>query len=100
MKRLFAILLMAACLLTAAPLASLAAVEPVQVVAAEVATVNVNVATLKELQNLPGIGKVAAERIIAYRTENGPFTKVDDLTKVKGIGAKTLDKIRDLVAVE
>lgn len=99
MKRFIGIVLVAF-LCFAAPLASLAADEPIQVASLEVATINVNTATVKELQSLPGIGQVTAERIITYRTEKGPFTAVDDLTKVKGIGKKSLEKIRALVAVE
>lgn len=100
MKKLISMICMAASLLAAAPFVSLAADEPVQVAAAQVATLNVNTASAGELQNLPGIGEVTAERIVAYRTEHGPFATVDDLTKVKGIGAKTLEKFRGLVAVE
>jgi competence protein ComEA len=61
------------------------------------AKINVNTATLKELQRLPEIGKVTAERIIEYRTTVKPFAAPEDLLKVKGIGKKTLEKIRDLV---
>lgn len=59
--------------------------------------VNLNTATLDELQELPGIGPVLAQRIIEYREINGPFQSVDDLLNVKGIGPSLLDKIRDLV---
>lgn len=67
---------------------------------AAVATINVNSASAKELQSLPGIGKATAENIIAYRSANGPFKSKDDLLKVKGIGDKTMEKIRQLVAVQ
>lgn len=67
--------------------------------AATQATVNVNQATAKQLEALPGVGKVTAEQIVAYRTEKGPFASIDDLGKVKGIGPKTLEKLRPLVAV-
>jgi competence protein ComEA len=100
MKRFITVVLAAACLCFTVPLASLAANEHVKMAAVDVATVNINSATVKELQSLPGIGQVTAERIITYRTEKGPFSAVDDLGKVKGIGEKSLEKIRELVSVE
>lgn len=59
--------------------------------------VNVNTASQKELESLPGIGEVIAQRIIEYRETHGPFTTVEDLLKVKGIGPKKLEKLRDRV---
>ena len=56
--------------------------------------VNINTASKKELDALPGIGEVLAQRIIDYRSANGPFSTVDELTKVKGIGEKTLEKLK------
>jgi competence protein ComEA len=61
--------------------------------------VNVNSATAAELETLPGIGEVTAQAIIDYRTENGPFTSVDELLDVTGIGDVTLENIRELVTV-
>ena len=57
--------------------------------------VDLNTGTAKELQQLPGIGKGLAKRIVDYRTANGPFKTVEDLIKVKGIGKKTFAKMRD-----
>ncbi len=62
--------------------------------------VNINTADAALLETVPGIGPSIASRIIAYREENGPFEQVDDLTKVDGIGAVTLEKIRPYVTVE
>ena len=56
--------------------------------------VSINTADIDELTLVPNIGKVTAENIIAYRNQNGMFQSIDDLVKVKGIGAKTLEKIR------
>jgi len=58
---------------------------------------NVNTASVDELQTLPRIGEVRAKAIIKYRTDNGPFQTVDDLGKVPGIGPSTLNGIRKLV---
>ncbi len=61
--------------------------------------VNVNTATAAELEALPGIGEVLAQRIIDHRTEHGPFASVEDLLDVSGIGEAILEDIRDLVTV-
>ena len=55
--------------------------------------VNLNTATAKQLDLLPGVGEKAAKRIIEHRTKT-PFAKVDDLRKVKGFGAKKLEKLK------
>jgi len=59
--------------------------------------INLNTATLEELDSLPGIGPALAQRIIEYRETSGPFQNADDLLKVKGIGQSLLEKIRDQV---
>ena len=56
--------------------------------------INVNRATKAEFDSLAGIGPVIANRIINYRSANGPFLALDDLLKVSGIGSKTLERIR------
>ncbi|MBW6513848.1 MAG: ComEA family DNA-binding protein [Candidatus Syntrophosphaera sp.] len=61
--------------------------------------VNINSAGLEELCTLPGIGEVKAQAIVDFRTQNGPFTAIEDITKVKGIGPKTLEKIRHRLSV-
>lgn len=61
--------------------------------------VNINAASAAELEALPGVGEVIAQRIVDYRTANGPFGSVDDLLDVSGIGEVTLENIRDLVTV-
>lgn len=61
--------------------------------------INVNTAASTELEELPGVGEVIAQAIVDYRTENGPFTTVDQLLDVSGIGDATLENIRELVTV-
>jgi competence protein ComEA len=63
------------------------------------AAVNVNTASEKELQMLTGIGPAKAKAIIDYRTKNGDFKAVDDLTKVPGIGPAVLGKIKSDVTL-
>jgi competence protein ComEA len=66
---------------------------------APVTPVDVNVATMAELDTLPGIGPATAQAILTYRERNGPFRTVDDLGEVQGIGPARLDALRDLVRV-
>lgn len=61
--------------------------------------ININRATAKELDKLPGIGPVIASRIIEYRKTNGFFQSIDDLKKVQGIGASTLEKFKSKIRV-
>jgi competence protein ComEA len=61
--------------------------------------VDLNTATLAQLDGLPGIGPVLAERIVAYRTAQGPFTSVDQLDDVPGIGPTTAAELATLVSV-
>lgn len=56
--------------------------------------VNPSTASVTELMQLPGIGAKTAERIVAYRKENGPFKRLEDLMNVKGIGEKSFAKLR------
>lgn len=59
--------------------------------------IELNTATIEELQSLPGIGETYALRIIQYRETNGKFTSVEELVHVKGIGKRTLDKIKPFI---
>ena len=61
--------------------------------------ININTATARELTSLPGIGEVLAQNIINYRQENGPFTSIDELLLVGGIGEARLTAITDYITV-
>jgi len=61
---------------------------------------DLNSASIAELQTLPGVGESKAKAIIEYREQVGPFLEVAQLTEVKGIGSKMLSKIQSLVKVD
>jgi competence protein ComEA len=61
--------------------------------------ININDATLEQLDNLPGIGPTTAQKIIDYRTTNGPFQRIEDIMNVSGIGPATFDKLKSLIGV-
>lgn len=81
MKKLFASLVLA---LFLAPFGALAAVD-------------VNTADAAALEQIKGVGPARAAAIVKYRNENGPFTSVDELVKVPGIGEKSVEQLRDQV---
>jgi len=62
--------------------------------------VNINTATLEQLEMLPRIGTKTAHSIIEYRTQNGLFEKAEDLTKVSGIGEKTVEELHNFIILK
>lgn len=61
--------------------------------------VNINSATIEELDKVPGIGPTTAQKIVDYREKNGQFNSIDELKKVGGIGDKTINKFRDNIDI-
>jgi len=90
---------LALCLLLAAGTPVLASPLQNPAPAVEKPALNLNAATLDQLETLPGIGRKVAERILEYRTKSGGFKKIEELMNVKGIGEKSFLKIKPLVTV-
>lgn len=61
--------------------------------------INLNTATIDQLETLPGIGRKTAERILEYRTKSGSFKRIEELMNVKGIGEKSFLKLKPLIVV-
>lgn len=62
--------------------------------------ININTADEEELKKIKGVGPVLAKRILEYRQNNGAFQAVEDIKKVKGIGNKTFEKMKDSITVQ
>lgn len=62
--------------------------------------IDINTASVVELQKLPRIGEKVAQRIVDFRKEHGDFKKIEEIMKVKGVGEKTFKLIKDLIIVK
>lgn len=63
------------------------------------AAIDLNTASVADLEDLPGIGRATAERIVEHRQKNGPFKKIEELMNVKGIGEKSFLRLKPLITV-
>jgi len=97
LKKLFVLTI--AVVLVVAIVPGLLAVE-VEKISDDTAKININTASVEELLELKFIGPKFAERIVQYRTEHGPFERVEDIMKVRGIGPTALDANKDIMTVK
>jgi competence protein ComEA len=85
--------------LALAPLSAAAQQSKASPKAASTEKVNLNTATVEQLQTLPGVGPAIAKRILDHRAKNGKFNKVEEIINVKGIGEKKFQKMKDRLVV-
>jgi competence protein ComEA len=81
------------------PIAALAGESQEKAASTSELRVDINTADVKELTKLPGVGQQVAKRIVAYREENGPFEKAEELMNVRGIGEKSFLKLQPHLTV-
>lgn len=74
--------------------------KPVLIIKKRKFPVNINLANEIELQDLPRIGPKMADRIVRYRREHGSYKTIEEIKKVKGIGNKTFEQLKDLIVVQ
>ncbi len=100
MKKLIAMLALAAALVSpASAVAQSARPAPAETEKSDQRRINVNTADQAALESLPGVGPAKARAIVEDRAKNGPYKTVEELLRVAGIGAKTLEKIRPHVSL-
>ena len=100
MMRSLAVVLMALALTVPAGAAQDSTKRPPAAEKAAMASpINLNTATVAQLESLPGIGARIAERIVEYRKKNGSFKKVEELMNVQGVGEKSFLKLKPLITV-
>lgn len=99
MKKLIFVLLLSTAALYSFSSVTLAETSKSKLSQVQTTRVNLNTASLEQLVTLPGIGKKKAAAIIEYRTQNGKFKTVEELTNVKGVGSKMIEKLKGQLKV-
>ncbi len=95
----FALALVLCLSLAMAPVTAFAQQSKASSKATATEKVNLNTATLEQLQTLPGIGPAVAKRILDHRTKVGKFNKIEEILNVKGIGEKRFQRMKDRLVV-
>ena len=71
-----------------------------QAEASKTSQININTATIEELDTLPGVGEATANKIVNHRSENGEFKSIEEVKNVNGIGDKKFEEIKNLICVK
>jgi competence protein ComEA len=98
-RRVFVLLVMVLACAAATAQAAGQQVQPKILIDESLTKVNINTAAAAQFEALAGIGPKMAERIVEYRTKNGPFKKVEELMNVKGMGEKSFLKLKPYLTI-
>ncbi len=94
------IVLLILILLTIASCSSRVVYEPTTILTTSSSSININTATVDELEKLPNIGRKTAEAIVEFRTANGPFGRIEQLMQIRGVSEERFESLRPLIKIE